>query len=472
VEDPAQDWIMAFDMSHDGKLFAVGNWEAHDRVDIWTNQGKKLFSFLPCGAGTLVDWVGFTAEGNLLVVGGGEVTAWQLMDDSARGIYRTSGGGYRAPCYLISNRHLLFASRGRSFDIVDVTTGQCRNRLGIEHDGLIFQIAPSLDGQSVAALYCKQEQWASHLRHRRTSGRGNAMIAIWNLDSGEAKQAYWGGDSFARVAWLRPDALCVCATHSRLLDLQLQTVTLAYHSLSAGGVGLGTTPDGRIWMRDVMGGLDDDKHLGRLINSFPGGGVLAIWKPVTLTGTPTEDEAVHLADHREIVLLKEKPIRLDIDLGNPEWGEKHGQEIADELQRRGFTLGPDGFVLRVRPRVVGSGNYMEVREGRSRKNEEIPKVEYSWQFLDDEGRLIFSTTTEGQFGSLRSKYSEASGGLYKNYDFGRKPMKEAVAEEIREKGEGLNMPFGIPPQIRFLGGDKYTEYPLKTNWTFESREQD
>lgn len=82
------------------------------------------------------------------------------------------------------------------------------------------------------------------------------------------------------------------------------------------------------------------------------------------------------------------PIRLELDLGDEKLAKKHGQKILTEIQRQGFTVGPNGFVMQVVPRVVSSGQSFDVQQFGSGGKVSIPGVNYTWRLLGAAGRSL------------------------------------------------------------------------------------
>lgn len=462
----------AFGMAADGKRFVLGDPEDQGRLDVCDGEGMRRWGFHPFGPGQSVAWADFDAEGRLLVCGQGEIAAIEIGADSAKVLYRTSGGRYTAPFHLLPDRKLLAVSRGKSWDVVDVATGRCRNRCGIDASGIIADLVLAPDGKRAAALYVDQRDWAQLVQHRElVNEQAKAVVAVWELASGQALQRNVNLAGFGLLAWVGPDHLCVCQrTAAEVWDLRLGAHVWSYQPEIARldtGFGLGRSPDGRLWLWDRA---EWERH--RQAAGAPAANP-ALWKAIKPTGSWIEQKFPFFADDRKLISLKQQPIRLEMDFGRESWSKLHGERVLAALQNRGYTIGRAGFVLRVRPRTIPTTNLLLFHKpgaklGDAPAKVSIPRVEYVWEMLDAQGQVLWTARSTGQFLQDKSKYFKGSrstdGRLEALFDFQGKDTEKAIVDEILEQGAGLVVPEKLPDQLLF-GGGEYLEVPYSMPWT-------
>jgi hypothetical protein len=290
-------------------------------------------------------------------------------------------------------------------------------------------------------------------------------IAVWNLETGLPVQTIATCVGFGFLAWAGPDHLCLCnKAATQVFDVPRGVHAFSYQGNIGGprrNFGLARTPDGRIWRFDPETIRRNEAAAGR---GEPGD--VQLWKATTATGPRTEQEAPFFAEDRTIVDLKRTPLRLDIDAGKTEWSQAHGEKILAELQRRGYTIGPAGFVLRVQPRIIPTTETLTYGPGKSVS---VPRVEYVWQLLDAQDESGWLGRNSGHFLEENSKYHkgrQTSGTTVEDlYDFGRQTAEEAIVREILERGVGFVVPNELPAQLLRAGG-KYVEFPRELPWTF------
>ncbi len=468
---PILERIEAFGLSPDGSRLAIGSPHAPDRVDIWTMDGKCQFGFYPL-RGRVVEWLDFSTDGRLLVSAGGEISAWELGPDAVKAVYETTGGGYAPPFALLPGREWIVAGRGGAFDVLDARTGQVQNRFGIGAEGIVMDIAISPDGKHIAALYGPAAlSWVlgGHRLQRNGTYTYEATLAVWDLATGEARQADAKFTDYGLLAWASPEHLVFCSPTSRLFDLRLDAESLAYqidrsHTTSYDySFPFAPSPDGRVWAvhpapRTELDPLD--WTIGRYPANSGRSEANETWK-ATIRAEP---EAPFFAADRVILALEQTPIRLELDVGSRRLGKTHGERLLLELRGRGIPIGADGLVLRVAPRVVATTDKLKDSRGKS---EGIPAVDYHWELRDAQDRLVWTHTTTGKFLGSQSKYFTGSSSTQTNYDFGDKPVETAIVEEILERGAGLALPIELPKLFLF-GAGKYVTFPQESTWSSEA----
>ncbi len=456
-----------FGMSPDGERFVIRGHFVTSWLELRTSDGGRQFGFAPFEDGRAVDWAEFATNQVLLAAGGGEITAWEVGPSSCKALYRVTGEAYTAPFLLTPDRKLLWASRGHSLDVLDVASGECRQRLGIHTAGLhIADLALAPDGKHLAALYTSAEAAADLQRQHYVSTdhtKSPMMLAVWDLATGTAHQFTDTVGEFAFVAWAGPEHVGLVRRQTHVFDLLTQTATLEYSGRSGA---LAKSRDGRLWHNS--GSLkrgDGPSDWSNYVMDNPEQPDEPIWRLVSLTTGPTAEEAPYFASDREAFSLRGTPIRVELDLGNRDAALKHGQKILGELQRRGLKIGGEGNILRISPQITSSGSTLTARSG---KHEDVPQVNYVWRILDAKGRVVWTETTTGKFAGTKSKYKEW--GPNQTFNFGRTPMWEAIAREIMADGEGLLVPEQLPSTLLYSGG-KFIPAPQKMAWHYPREER-
>lgn len=461
--------LRALAMSPDGTSLVLSDPQYLGRVDVWSIDGRWQYGFQPFeDADAVVEWTGFDAEGQLLVGGGGAIARFELGDQSVTALYKTENTHYLAPFELGPERKRLIASRGQSLDILDVTTGQILNRLGIIADPkrlasnrMITDFAVSPDGKHAAAVYALSIYASGILRRLRSSSRGHEVIVgIWNLETGEASRCpVVALKQVAELSWAGPDLLIIGDRPAKVLDLKCGLVTAEIkHSIgtqASKSDPIATTPDGRVW-----GFCTKDPRRAGLYpewteqgETLASSGHVHFWKSFAIAEEFTKGAAPIFADDRQFFRLDAHPIRLTIDIGDPILAKMRAKEVLKELQGQGLSIGPNGFELHVGAELSDSSTKITM-DGVSRRQATAPRIDYTWSLRDKEGREVWSAKSSGNPDLLESRYLNRDyRGVGSPFDFGDMPMREAVAKEILEIGDGLELRGSIPTNFIRIGSD-------------------
>ena len=453
-------------LTPDGQRLAVRDPDSAGRVDVWTAAGERILGFYPHGPKARVEWIGWGPEGRLLTVGAGVLTAWEVP--AAKAVFEVDGG-YAAPVAWAPGRAWLAASTTAGHvDLVDAATGKCLGRCAAGVPGRVTDLVVAPDAARLAALYpdpanlYATERFLADLGMPRPD-EVDVKLVLWDLiKTGRAEMASRKVRAFALLHWGGPEHLAFCNEfESVVYDLRYHTPVLAYHFQRGHpwprlGYPLHRSPDGRLWIGTGDGPTTEG------------------WLATVVPDPAGKTEGVFLAADREFFDATETPIRIEIDLGTPAWGETHGRQVAEALQKRGHRVGPGGWRLRIRHQVADAGSSLS----QGAQNIPLPKVDYTWELLDPKGNQAWRGASSGYFPRIGSKYRltkpppgqkiqpASAFERIDYYDFGGRDVRRAVVEEILETGAGLTLPESLPRRLLKVG-DSYPKFPVALDFDFK-----
>jgi hypothetical protein len=433
----------------DGARLAVCDPADLSRVDVWSADGKRLVGFRPAGPGRAVGWVGWSPQGRLLTVADGSLVAWEVP--AARAVIEVAGG-YAAPVALAPGGAWLAVAAGDHVDLLDSATGACLGRCRAGGAlGAVRDLALSGDARRLAVVFAGPDPKA-----------GTLKAQLWDLAAGRAELLTFGRGPYVTASWASPEHL-VTVTDEQVLYDQLARYGIAtYQFITADRKWHGSfwarSPDGRLWFR-----LAHPRPVGARSTG--------VWWQVTeaeLLGSL----AGRLAERpRAAVFPRLHPVRVEADLGTAERGQAFARPVAEMLRKQGFAIGPKGWSLRVTHQVVNSTKEL-TRQIIIEVPQLIPMVRLKWVLCDAEGNPVWQRDTAGQFAWTGSKYYKGSSRLppkgragmewvKTHFDFGGRPMREAIADEILDTLARRPTPLDpIPPAWLRVGRD-YREMPLR-----------
>jgi hypothetical protein len=442
-------------LTSDGKMLAVCDPADRTRVDVWTGDGRRLVGFHPSGRTQEVRWLGWSPGGKLLTVANGSLIAWEAA--TARAEFEVAGG-YTAPVALAGDRTWLALAAGDYVDLLDNSTGACLGRCragGV--NGAARDIALSPDGRRLAAVFSasddpKTPKWIAQL---------------WDLNQGQTEVLTLGAGPYQTACWVGPDHLAAFTNEFSLYDLSVRERVAVYHVPIAPpkwqGPVFARAADGRLWYR-----RGDPRPGGG--KQSPGGAWWAI-ADAELFGSAIGTRLD--ASPRSVVYSRRNPVRVEVDLGSSERGEKFAPLVAELLHKQGFSIGPKGWALRITNRVVDTSKDLKV-QGLIEYPESIPAVLLDWTLLDGDGNTVWERRTVGNFAGVLSKYYTGTTEVpfkgrsdfqwVKNhFDFRGLNMRDAIAAEILDKLAGEPTPLGNVPAAYLKIDRSYQAMPLHFN---------
>jgi hypothetical protein len=436
-------------LTADGARLAVCDPADASRVDVWSQDGKRLMGFHPAGPGRVVGWVGWSPQGRLLTVANGSLTAWEVP--AAKAVFEVAGG-YAAPAASPPGGAWLAVAAGDHVDLLDSATGAClgRCRAGGAEEA-VRDLALSGDARRLAVVFAGADPKAGPLKAQ-----------LWDLAAGRAELLTFGKGPYVTACWPSPEHLVTVSGEQVLYDQVARHGIATYQFITADpkwhAAHWARSPDGRLWFR--------------LAHPRPAGAKsTGVWWQVTeaeLLGSLF----ARLAERpRAAVFPRQHPVRVEADLGSAERGQGFARAVAGMLRKQGFATGPKGWSLRVTHEVVNSSKEL-VRQIGIEVAELIPMVRQKWVLCDAEGNAVWRRDTIGRFAWTGSKYYKgtdkeppkgraAMAWVKVNFDFGDRPMREAIADEILDALARRPPPLDpIPPAWLRVGRD-YQVMPLR-----------
>jgi WD40 repeat protein len=439
-------------LAPDGGRLALRDPDDPARVDVWEASGSRVVGLYPRGPSGRIAWLGWDPDGRLLTVTDGALEAWDIPSGKAA---LAVEGEFLPPVDVAPGGAWLAVGTSKGHvDLIDARTGRCLGRCAAGSKGTLADLAIAPGGARLAGVYAARWEAADRFRAGRglrTLGDEEVELVVWDLKTGRAEAAPLRVRAFALLHWGSDEHVGVFDREGILCDMRGRCPVLAYKFDAAyrwpkEGLPLRRGPDGRLWL-----GLTE-------------GATTRGWSAMAVPD-PKGKDGKFLAQDREFFDAMASPLRVEIDAGPAANGEKHAQGIAAQLQKRGYTIGPGGWRLRIVHEVADSGGSLSF----GKANVPLPKVAYTWQLLDPRGAEAWRGTTHGYFLGIGSKYhSRPRPGQaapvpfdvrVEYYEFGGRDVRTAVVEEILEAGGGLTtVPETLPRRLLRAGGE-YLQFP-------------
>lgn len=313
-------------LTPDGKRLVLRD-PAHPawgRVDVWDPKAGRILGLLPYG-GSAVEWHGWTADGRLLTVGDGKLTAWEVP--SGKASFEVAGN-YGGRAGLSPGGAWVVVPSVGHLDVIDAATGACLGRLdgGRESARAWRSFAVSPDGRRLAGL-----AWTEGKPH---------TLRTWDLDSGKARHTvalpsigapplHWYGDRHVLVG-------------NDFVDLDLGTAVARFDMAGGLAKSVGSSPDGRLW---CVGGVLKAGAFAQARVRQEAGVMASGWRR-TLVACTVPDPAV-VAElsgaapaKRRVALHLGMEIAVEVSCSDPARNNQVETGVEELLKREGFKAGP------------------------------------------------------------------------------------------------------------------------------------
>ncbi len=393
-------------------------------VHIWSlEKMERLHSFDTMRNPTsLIAWLGFDSNDDLLVLEDGTVTNWNVQEKPAKARYSIHGK-YSTPIHLSLNRKVLFIGREHAVDIIDIASGSCLRRLHYSPFHYPLDVSPSPDGVHVAVLFDYRPAQGT------STGVDNPVVVIWNLVEGTAKVSQVDRNTL-QASWPTANHLYVQGGKSEIFDLRLQAPVMRF--------------DGRM-RQDFAGRYWFPSRDSRE------------YKLASISGKRTEHEIGILEKPESIVDFRKVPVQLVIDAADEQLAYRIGERILRGLQTVGWNIGPGKHFIHLSVESKISDYEIEMS---NRKKFRVPRLVYTWRLMDDQGRLFDERLSHFSYDEKSSVYYNPKGGKFP-LEFGRREPVAAIIEEMLEKSiSALYCPFDSP-QIYVQTDNETSRLPLE-----------
>jgi hypothetical protein len=134
------------------------------------------------------------------------------------------------------------------------------------------------------------------------------------------------------------------------------------------------------------------------------------------------------------------------------------------LQHEGFTIGPNGWTLKVTHTVVDAGWGFDSGGGS------VPAVEIHWALLEPDGSSAWTGTSIETWSYNSSRYRgethmQDNINGYTEYNFYGQDYREAIVDEILDVVSDVQTEWESPtPRIVLKTNDGYTALPMEASF--------
>lgn len=380
-----------------------------------------------------VEWLGWTADGKLLTVGTGKLTAWDADTGKAR--FETAGS-YTGVAALAPGREWIALAAPGVIDIVDTASGACRGRLQAWETTLSLAVSP--DGTRLAALGPARHGAGVGTPARVWTGtepsevpsEGWRQVLAWKVEDGTADgKATFRPVASAPLQWIGPRQLVAGGGSVADLDVGCGTYHFAFEGK---GKPLRDSPDGRLWLtRD---------------------GWLEAVKPPALR------------PEGEVVFGPSVPLQVQVSGPSAIRAAQVAKLLNGVLRDLGQAMGEGGWSWRLN--VQEKETQQKLSFGSQSKELPLPAVYVRGDLVAPDGTAVASTADSAGFLGPRSRYFNGRQDItmgpqsswVEYYNFRGQDPKEAILDEEWEY---------VLPGCRFYSqgvvkvGTAYQPLPIK-----------
>src|SRR5262249_34534072 len=184
---------------------------------------------------------------------------------------------------------------------------------------------------------------------------------------------------------------------------------------------------------------------------------------------------------RDLVLGPGSTIRVEIGVGNRAHNQTIAKQVAEQLQKRGLKIGPDGWCLRADHTIGRSSQQFDNPRTGKRYSSPYIALNITWKLLSPDGTEVWQASDGGSFDPFRSKYvvvgsrrnefiPGGGGSRQVQIDFQGKDPQSAQVEEILEQTVLFRqtLPAGLPVYVA-KSANGYAALPLKGTWPGEKK---
>lgn len=442
-----KDVRLALDAS--SERFAIVDPAQLNRVDVFAIDGTPAGGLLVAEKDAIVEWLGWSADGKLLTLAKGILTAWNVEDSTAAWAIN---GTYRKPCLLVADNKWGGFCSGNRVDLIDVNAGKCLARCSAK-EGPVLPLALAISPSGKNLVVVSKNAPVAGLTE-------DYYGLVWNLKTGSVEKFGIGDsatiqrNSLDSIVWHNDEQFFWHDIGQRLFDLEARGRTANFQMnlrIGADRPLYRTTPDNRIWTQVITSNSQDAKLTDTK------------WYPLVI---PAKDQYLFAPD-RTFSDLKKLPIQFEIDIGDKAAGQRLGNMLATQLAQRGFTIGEGGWKIRCITEISKVNE--KILTGGILGNTKIMMPETRFTLFAPSGTEAVWTKAVGNDMLHGSRYVTMAGfddvpGVGRmskyTYDFQGKDPNRALWEEFLTKIEqNYVMPSDFP-QWMILNNGKATTLPV------------
>ncbi|HEY1861966.1 MAG TPA: hypothetical protein VGG61_16510 [Gemmataceae bacterium] len=444
LNPPPTGWALAA-LSADGSQLALRDPASRGRLDVWDSSGARLLSLTPYDPASALEWLGWSADGRLLTIGEGRLTAWDIPD--GRAVYEIFISGSNLAAVLSPGRTWIAVATKGGVYLFDTAAGRCLGHLETGDPAaegwIALAIAP--DGQRLCGIIRRRPPpfapsgiggWMTRWNGKERAGElvwsSLYDIYTWDLQSGKLTGSFpvWtdvASPQWNPLHWCGPNHILIGGRN--LVDLEHRVLLRAY--LASRAI-VPESPDGRLWYLSAA--------------TQPGAKVA----PLRAYRSPSP-----LADAK-VVFHPGTPVVVAAECGNPDRDKLAVTALRSLLDHEGYKDGPGAWTMRLKAEPFDTRERLPQEPADAPT---LPAILITIRLITPNGTEAGSEAYSAVFPRKRSKYyvrpRAGESDTVEKYNFGGKDRNQAILEEIWEQlatpGAWARWPRGVVKvQDKFL----------------------
>lgn len=449
-------------LTRGGERLALCDPDDASRIDVFDDKGKWLTGFHP-SVKSRVEWLAWCTPTRLLTKANHRVTGWEMP--ACKAMFEIAD--FPDSPLLPPSRTWMARAMADRVEFFDTATGRTLGRCTATTPGNWRHTSLSLDGRTLVRV---TEGYPS-IPDEPKSPLGS-RVRTWDLATGQERPAvFFDRIIDYRTGWSGPRRMVVPNRAPINLGNGFIRTTCDLYDIDAGAIVATFGPPKN------HGEPSDSKE--RPLQSDPFG---RWW--VTISGSlsphfrPTRFDQSNVPESGNYPFRSGVPIRVRVELDGH--ATLAAQRLAAGLQRSGYTIAPDGWLLEATATSVDTQELLK-SSPTDEVGQPLPKLVIAWRLMDPKGRLAWEgDRTEMHWNMRKSRYFTGSssddeiktGGLAEkpkfyvnNFHFKGRSAHAAIVEEIgSQQASGMSLPKSFP-RVLLEVGSSYTPTPIRGEYT-------